>query len=124
MKEFENKIGCHIEYVQRNARPSIEVKSEADKFRGFLHDVISFEPDYILASIKPRLHYYSDEQKSLFIHQLDTQTTVQIPLRNADLLPQDFTSIQAQNKIFFIGGEKKENDIRSVFSNECFVVNE
>jgi hypothetical protein len=30
--------------------------------------VISFEPDYILASIKPRLHYYSDEQKSLFIH--------------------------------------------------------
>ena len=30
-----------------------------DKFRGFLHDVISFEPDYILASIKPRLHYYS-----------------------------------------------------------------
>lgn len=76
MKDFENKIGCHIEYVQRNARPSIEVKSEADKFRGFLHDVISFEPDYILASIKPRLHYYSDEQKSLFIHQLDTQTTV------------------------------------------------
>lgn len=68
MKDFENKIGCHVEYVQRNARPSIEVKSEADKFRGFLHDVISFEPDYILASIKPRLHYYSDEQKSLFIH--------------------------------------------------------
>jgi hypothetical protein len=39
----------------------IEVKSEADKFRGFLHDVISFEPDYILASTKPRLHYYSEE---------------------------------------------------------------
>lgn len=39
-------------------------------------------------------------------------------------MPQDSSSIQAQNKIFFIGGEKKENDIRSVFSNECFVVNE
>ena len=49
---------------------------------------------------------------------------MQIPIRNAELLPQDFTSIQAQNKIFFIGGEKKENDIRSVFSNECYVVNE
>ena len=102
----------------------IEVKSEVDKFRGFLHDVISFEPDYILASIKPRLHYYNEEQKSLFIHQLDTQTTAKIPIRNADILPQEFTSIQAQNKIFFIGGEKKENDIRSVFSNECYVVNE
>ena len=61
MKDFENKISCHIDYVQKNARPMIEVKSEADKFRGFLHDVISFEPDYILASIKPRLRYYSEE---------------------------------------------------------------
>ena len=61
MKELENKISVHIEQVQKNARPLIEVKSEADKFRGFLHDVISFEPDYILASTKPRLHYYSEE---------------------------------------------------------------
>lgn len=122
--EFEAKIGNHVDFVQENARPIIEVKSEVDKFRGFLHDVISFEPDYILASIKPRLHYYNEEQKSLYIHQLDTQTTAKIPIRNSDILPQDFTSIQAQNKIFFIGGEKKENDIRSVFSNECYVVNE
>lgn len=86
--------------------------------------MISFEPDYILASIKPRLHYYNEEQKSLFIHQLDTQSTIKIPVRNADILPNEFTSIQAQNKIFFIGGEKKENDIRSVFSNECYIVNE
>jgi hypothetical protein len=70
--EFEQKIGCHVDFVQENARPIIEVKSEVDKFRGFLHDVISFEPDYILASIKPRLHYYNEEQKSLYIHQLDT----------------------------------------------------
>jgi len=63
------------------------VKSEVDKFRGFLHDVISFEPDYILASIKPRLHYYNEESKSLLVHQLDTQTTIQIPIRNADILP-------------------------------------
>ena len=66
--EFESKIGNHVDFVQENARPVIEVKSEVDKFRGFLHDVISFEPDYILASIKPRLHYYNEEQKSLFIH--------------------------------------------------------
>ena len=45
-------------------------------------------------------------------------------LRNADILPNDFSSVQAQNKIFFLGGEKKENEIRSVFSRECFVVNE
>jgi len=50
-----------VDFVQENARPIIEVKSEVDKFRGFLHDVISFEPDYILASIKPRLHYYNEE---------------------------------------------------------------
>ena len=68
MKDFESKIGHHIEFVQRNARPAIQVRSEADKFRGFLHDVISFEPDYVLASFKPRLHYYAEQQKSLFIH--------------------------------------------------------
>ena len=66
-QDFESKIGNHVDFVQENARPVIEVKSEVDKFRGFLHDVISFEPDYILASIKPRLHYYNEEQKSLFI---------------------------------------------------------
>ena len=66
--DFLSKINNHVEFVQENARPVIEVKSEVDKFRGFLHDVISFEPDYILASIKPRLHYYSEDQKSIFIH--------------------------------------------------------
>lgn len=86
-KDFQNKIVSHVDFVQENARPLIEVKSEVDKFRGFLHDVISFEPDYILASIKPRLHYYNEEQKSLFIHQLDTQTTVKITIRNHDILP-------------------------------------
>ena len=91
--QFKNVINSHIDTMQVNARPKIEVKSEVDKFRGFLHDVISFEPDYILASIKPRLHYYNEEHKCLFIHQLDTQTTVKIPIRNADILPQEFTSI-------------------------------
>lgn len=124
MKDFESKIGHHIDYVNKNARPAIEVRSEADKFRGFLHDVISFVPDYILASFKPRLHYYAEKQNSLFIHQLDTQTTEHIPLRNAHELASDFSSIQAQNKIFFIGGEKKENDIRSVFCTDCWVVDE
>jgi uncharacterized protein (DUF362 family) len=66
--DFETKIKNHVGFVNENARPVIEVKSEVDKFRGFLHDVISFEPDYILSSIKPRLHYYNEEQKSVFIH--------------------------------------------------------
>ena len=39
-------------------------------------------------------------------------------------LPRDFSSIQAQSKIFLIGGEIKENDIRTVVSNDCFKVNE
>jgi hypothetical protein len=44
------------------------VKSEVDKFRGFLHDVISFEPDYILAPTRPRLHYF--EEGKLYVHEL------------------------------------------------------
>ena len=40
------------------------------------------------------------------------------------MLPQDFTSIIAQNKIYIIGGEKKENDIRSVYTDEVYIVNE
>ena len=71
-QDFKSKISSHCDFVQENARPVIEVKSEVDKFRGFLHDVISFEPDYILASIKPRLHYYNEESKHLLVHQLDT----------------------------------------------------
>jgi hypothetical protein len=48
----------------------IEVRSEVDKFRGFLQDVVSFEPDFILQSDKPRLHYFDDETKKLLIHEL------------------------------------------------------
>jgi hypothetical protein len=59
--DFELKINSHVDFVQENARPVIQVKSEVDKFRGFLHDVISFEPDYILSSYKPRLHYYNED---------------------------------------------------------------
>lgn len=61
MKDLELTISSHIESMSRNARPQIEVKSEADKFRGFLHDVMSFEPDYIMAAVKPRLHYYAEK---------------------------------------------------------------
>ena len=72
MQDFEQKVHMHIECVRKNARPAIEVMSEADKFRGFLHDVISYEPDYILSNTKPRLHYYAEKQKSLFIYNLDS----------------------------------------------------
>jgi len=47
-KEFGNKMKFHSNFMQDNARPIIEVKCEIDKFRGFLHDVLSFEPDFIL----------------------------------------------------------------------------
>jgi hypothetical protein len=46
--EFANAIASHKCYLEENSRPQIEVRSEVDKFRGFLHDVVSFEPDYIL----------------------------------------------------------------------------
>jgi hypothetical protein len=86
--------------------------------------VISFEPDYILAPMRPRLHYFDEDNKKLFIHELTSQTTQDIKIINADKLPVEFTTIQAQNKIFIIGGEKKDNDIRCIYSNETFVVNE
>ena len=46
--EFASAIAKHKCYLEENSRPQIEVRSEVDKFRGFLHDVVSFEPDYIL----------------------------------------------------------------------------
>jgi hypothetical protein len=89
-----------------------------------LHDVISFEPDYILAPMRPRLHYFDEESRKFYIHDLQSQTTEGIQIKSADKLPTEFTSIQAQNKIFIIGGEKKDNDIRCIYSNETFVLNE
>lgn len=95
-----------------------------DQFRGFLHDVVSFEPDFILSQDKPRLHYYDDAANQLMIHDLTSQTTMQISIRNFGTLPKDFTSIQIHNKVFCVGGEKKENEIRTVVANDCFVINE
>ena len=58
------------------------------------------------------------------IHDLTSQTTMQIGLRNFEVLPRDFTSIQIHNKVFCVGGEKKENEIRTVVANDCYVINE
>lgn len=90
---FKREIEKHKQYLADNSRPNIVVKSEVDQFRGFLHDVVSFEPDFILSQDKPRLHYYDDANRQLMIHELTSQTTAQIGLRNADLLPKDFVSI-------------------------------
>lgn len=79
--------------MQQNARPSIEVRCEVDKFRGFLHDVISFEPDFILQSERPRLHYYDEDQKTLHIHDLITQNSTAVDLRNGDQMLKGFSSI-------------------------------
>ncbi len=70
LSNLKAKINQHNSFFQENSRPNIQVKSEVDKFRGFLHDVISFEPDYILAPSRPRLHYFDGETKKLFIHEL------------------------------------------------------
>lgn len=59
--EFNKKVKGHGRYMQDNARPLITVRCEVDKFRGFLHDVLSFEPDFILQEEKPRLHYFDDQ---------------------------------------------------------------
>ena len=45
-------------------------------------------------------------------------------MRNPETLPKDFTSIQVHNKVFCIGGEKKENEIRTVVATDCLVINE
>jgi hypothetical protein len=58
--------------MQENARPSIEVSCEVEKFRGYLQEVVSFEPDFILQTEKPRLHYYDEESNTLLIHDLTT----------------------------------------------------
>ena len=57
---FKKQILNHSNYLNENSRPNIVVRSEVDQFRGFLHDVVSFEPDFILSQDKPRLHYYDD----------------------------------------------------------------
>ena len=59
-EKFKSQIALHKCYLEENSRPNIVVSSEVDKFRGFLHDVVSFEPDFILSQDKPRLHYYDD----------------------------------------------------------------
>ena len=60
----------------------------------------------------------------MMIHDLTSQTTTSISLRNAEILPKEFVTIQIHNKVFCIGGEKKENEIRTVVANDCLVINE
>jgi len=73
--EFAQRLKNHHKFMQDNARPVIEVRCEIDKFRGFLHDVLSFEPDFILQSEKPRLHYFDEQLKVMLVHELATQNT-------------------------------------------------
>lgn len=92
-KSFKSQIAKHKCYLEENSRPNVIVRSELDKFRAFLHDVVSFEPDFILAQEKPRLHYYDPESTTLLVHELASQTTKPINIRNHELLPKDFVSI-------------------------------
>lgn len=58
--EFTHRMKNHKKFMHENARPLIDVGCEVDKFRGFLNDVLSFEPDFILQQEKPRLHYFDE----------------------------------------------------------------
>jgi len=60
----------------------------------------------------------------MLIHELQTQNTTAVTIQNAEVVPRGFTSIQAQNKIFIVGGELKENEIRTVVANATLVLNE
>jgi hypothetical protein len=72
LNQLKIKINQHNSFFQENSRPNIQVKCEVDKFRGFVSDVISFEPDYIMAPMRPRLHYFDEENRKLFIHELSS----------------------------------------------------
>jgi hypothetical protein len=125
LDEFKTKTSTHSGFLAKNARPTIKVLVEVDKFRGFLKDVVSFEPDFILSTPRHRIHFFEEDCKKLFIHDLASQTTTHIPLRCQSFsLPAEFSSVQAQGKIFLCGGEKKEGDARWSYAKECFVVNE
>lgn len=100
------------------------VRSEVDKFRSFLSDVVSFEPDFILSEAKPRLHYFDQDTNTMHFHDLTQQTSQRVQISNASVLPRDFNTILVLNKVFIVGGEKKENEIRNVLANDCFVLNE
>lgn len=82
-------------FLNANARPRVNVQVEVDKFRGFLRDVISYEPDFIMSGTKNRLHYFDEEAKQLFVHELSTQTTACVAYRAAEPLPSEFSSVHA-----------------------------
>jgi len=114
----------HKIYLEENSRPEIVVRSEVDKFRSFLSDVVSFEPDFILSEPRPRLHYYDQDAATMYFHDLTQQTSQRVMITNASVLPRDFNTILVLNKVFLIGGEKKENEIRNVLADDCYILNE
>ena len=77
-----------------------------------------------MQSEKPRLHYYDEEGRAVFIHELTSQQTNKISISNMEVMPREFASIQVLNKIYMCGGEKKENDFRTVVLNDFWVLNE
>jgi len=92
-QEYLNRLKNHGRFMQDNARPNLEVRCEIDKCRGFLHDVLSFEPDFILQTEKPRLHYFDEQLKQMLVHELATQNTTAITIRNSEIVPKGFTCI-------------------------------
>jgi hypothetical protein len=46
------------------------VSAEFDKFKGILHEIVSFEPDLIHTEPQPRLHYFDENNNSLYIHNI------------------------------------------------------
>lgn len=46
--------------INNQKEPKIKVSAEFDKFKGILHEIVSFEPDLIHTEPQPRLHYFED----------------------------------------------------------------
>lgn len=56
--------------INNQKEPKIRVNAEFDKFKGILHEIVSFEPDLIHTEPQPRLHYFEEANNVLYIHNI------------------------------------------------------
>jgi len=110
--------------VSINKAPKVKVRFEKDKLLCVLWDAISFEPDIIKSISQPRIHYFDPSSGSLRIHNLQTQVNDIIPLPQIWELPKNFSSIQAHNTIYIIGGEENNEGGIFEYSKKVFTVDE
>lgn len=128
LEEFERSLRGfdEIEELQgMNKPPKVKVKFEKDKILCVLRDSISFEPDIIKTIPLPWMHYYDQISNSFWIYNLQSQQNDIIKLPpNFKELPKDFSSIQAHNTIYIIGGEENNEGGIFEYSKKVFTVDE